>query len=129
MEKAETEIESVEVIDGQVIAIEENTIVRSPGHRDVENSPRAYLTYVILPAIFLTVTLLGGLRLGATDNAFIFLKPALISLVFAALTLVLFFRSGMISLVDWIAEERPLLQNAANVAVLLAAVHSYNTAF
>ena len=76
-------------------------------------------TYIILPAIFLAVTLLGGMRLGAADNAFIFLKPALVCLVFAALTLVLYFRSGLITVDGWLSENLPGTQNAANAFVLL----------
>jgi len=131
MEKVETEIASVEIIEGQIVATEDDTIVRVPKQRDDKASQRTYLIYILLPAIFLTVTLLGGLRLGAVDNAFIFLKPALICLVFAALTVVLFFRSGMISIEGWIADARPLLHNAANLAVLLtlftATMQLYNS--
>ena len=77
------------------------------------------LVYFVLPLIFLAVTLLGGLRLGATDNAFIFLKPALVCLVFASVLLILLIRSGLIKLDRWFFEDGPLLQNAANVGVLL----------
>jgi len=80
----------------------------------------ASVVYLVLPAVLLTVTLLGGLRLGVTDNAFIFLKPALICLVFAAVTLVLFVRSRMIAIDGWLAGENSGLKNAANAAVLLA---------
>ena len=93
--------------------------------------PSASVIYLVLPAVFLTATLLGGLRLGATDNAFIFLKPALICLVFAAVTLVLFVRSGMIAVDGWLASENSGLRNAANAAVLLtlftALVQLYNS--
>lgn len=93
--------------------------------------PSASKIYIVLPAIFLTVTLLGGLRLGVTDNAFVFLKPALICLVFAAVTLVLFVRSGMMSVDGWLAGENSGLRNAANGAVLLtlftALVQLYNS--
>ena len=56
-------------------------------------SRRAALTYIVLPIVFLTVTLLGGLRLAAADNAFIFLAPALICLALCvAVLMILFFR-------------------------------------
>ncbi|MEO6050624.1 MAG: hypothetical protein ABIP78_04750 [Pyrinomonadaceae bacterium] len=77
------------------------------------------LTYILMPLVFLTVTLLGGLRLGAADNAFIFLKPALVCLVFAAASLVLFFRSGLITLDGWFSNEFSTLQNTANAGVLI----------
>ena len=77
------------------------------------------VNYIILPLIFVTVTLLGGLRLGATDNAFIFLKPPLICLVFAAVMMILFFHSGLMRLDGWFSERFSTLQNIANAAVLL----------
>ncbi len=89
------------------------------GNRSIAAVPSAAPTYILLPIIFLAVTLLGGMRLGAVDNSFIFLKPALICLVFAAVTLVLFFRSGLISVEGWLSETNPPLRNAANAAVLL----------
>jgi hypothetical protein len=91
--------------------------IKSP--EDLAVVPSTLPTYVILPVVFLAVTLLGGMRLGAADNAFIFLKPALICLVFAAVTMVLFFRAGLISLGAWLSENIPTLQNAANAAILL----------
>lgn len=51
-------------------------------------------TYLLVPAIFLCAALLGGLRFGAADNAFLFLKPPLVCLVFAAVTMVLFFAAA-----------------------------------
>ena len=75
--------------------------------------------YFVVPFIFLTVTLLGGLRLASPDNAFVFLKPALLCLIFALVMLVLFIRSGLIVLDDWVNEEFPLLSNIANTFVLL----------
>jgi hypothetical protein len=45
----------------------------------------SYLLYIFLPFIFLTVTLLGGLRLASPDSAFIFLKPPLFCLIFAVI--------------------------------------------
>ena len=77
------------------------------------------LTYISLPIVFLTVTLLGGLRLGASDNAFIFLKPALVCLVFAAILMVLLIRSRLIDAACWFGEDIPILANVANGAVLL----------
>lgn len=101
-------------------------VVREPAVR-----PSASVIYLVLPGIFLAVTLLGGLRLGVTDNAFLFLKPALICLVFAAVTLVLFVRSGMISVDGWFSSGNNSLLNVANAAVLLtlitALIQLYNS--
>ncbi|MEQ1606928.1 MAG: hypothetical protein ABL999_18850 [Pyrinomonadaceae bacterium] len=120
----------METLESELLAGEDVTVVKAQRSRSSELLQKSYLTFIFIPAIFLTVTLLGGLRLGAADNAFIFLKPALVCLVFAALTLVLFFRSGMISIEGWIAEDRRVLENAASVTVLLtmfaATVQLYN---
>lgn len=121
--------EIIDVVDGEVISVEEETIVRAP-KRTAERHASG-LNYVLVPVIFLLVTLLGGFRLGAADNAFIFLKPALVCLVFAALTLVLYVRSKMIDLGGWVGEDRPLMENASGVAILFslftATIQLYNS--
>jgi hypothetical protein len=76
-------------------------------------------TYLLLPIIYLTVTLLGGLRLNAGDNAFIFIRPALICLILAAVMMVLIFRSGLITLDGWLSQDREGLANGANALILL----------
>lgn len=80
---------------------------------------RLYLRYFLLPFLFLTVALLGGLRIDGADRSLIFLKPSLLCLILAVIMLTLFFRSGLISLGGWFGEDLKLLKNAANGAVLL----------
>jgi hypothetical protein len=75
--------------------------------------------YLALPFLFLTVALLGGLRLSGLDSSFIFLKPPLLCLIFASIMLVMFFRSRLIELDGWFYESFSLLKNIANGAVLL----------
>jgi len=75
--------------------------------------------YLALPFLFLTVALLGGLRLSGLDSSFIFLKPPLLCLIFASIMLVMFFRSRLIELDGWFSESFSLLKNIANGAVLL----------
>lgn len=115
--------------DAEIVHAEEATIVTAKPRTAAEEDASG-LNYLLLPAIFLTVTMLGGFRLGAADGAFIFLKPALVCLVFAALTLVLYSRSGMIDIGGWVGESRPVLENAAGVGILLtlftATVQLYN---
>jgi len=84
----------------------------------VETNQKLYLLYIFLPIIFLTTALLGGLRLSGEDASFIFLRPALVCLVFAALMMVLFFRSGLIRIEGWFSEVFSTLKNIANAAVL-----------
>lgn len=81
--------------------------------------PSAMKIYVFLPILFLAVTLLGGLRLGAVDSAFVFLKPALICLIFASALMILIIRAGLIDLSGWFSDDIPTLQNIANGGVLV----------
>jgi hypothetical protein len=91
----------------------------------------AIRNYLLLPLIFLTVTLLGGLRLSADINAFIFLKPALVCLIFSALLLVLFFRAELLGFEGWFSENFSTLKNVANAFVLFtlftASVQIFNS--
>ena len=80
---------------------------------------RLVFQYVLLPFVFLTVALLGGLRISGVDSSFIFLKPALLCLILAVIMLTLFFRSGLIRLDGWFAEDLPITKNVANAAILL----------
>ncbi|MFM9903330.1 MAG: hypothetical protein ACKVQJ_02030 [Pyrinomonadaceae bacterium] len=107
-------------LDQSLEPINDTGLVVSQGRTAKVKDERSGLTYVFLPFIFLTVTLIGGLRLGAVDNAFIFLKPPLVCLVFASVLIILFFRSGLISLEGWFSERFTSLQIVANAAVMLA---------
>jgi hypothetical protein len=75
--------------------------------------------YILLPFLFLTVAMLGGLRLAGADSSLIFLKPALLSLILASIMIALFFRSGLVRVDGWFSEDFPPVKNAANAAVLL----------
>src|SRR5689334_18764438 len=87
---------------------------------------RSYTLYVYLPIVFLTPALLGGLRFSVTDRTFIFLKPSLVCLIFAAMLMVLFARAHLVKVSSWFSEERSLLSNAAN-GVVLASVFVAST--
>ncbi|HMO81759.1 MAG TPA: hypothetical protein PKD24_13295 [Pyrinomonadaceae bacterium] len=109
---------SAEISDGQ---LNERSIGRQ----------QAYLIYIYLPLIFLTVALFGGLRLSGTDGSFVFLRPSLSCLVFAVLLLALFFRGRLISVDGWFNESYSTTENLANGAVLLtlfaASVQIFNS--
>ena len=84
------------------------------------SSQQSTVIYIFAPLIFLTVALLGGLRLSDPANDFLFLRPALICLIFAAITLILFFRARLIKFDGWFSESFSTLKNTANAAVLIA---------
>lgn len=87
---------------------------------------RLYLFHVYLPIIFLTSALFGGLRFSGTDGTFVFLKPSLVCLIFAAMLMVLFARAQLIRVSSWFSDEWPLLDNAAN-GVVIATVYIAST--
>ena len=60
------------------------------------------------------------MRLNAADGAFVFLKPALICLIYASILIVLFFRANLIKLDGWFSEKISTLKNIANAAVLFS---------
>lgn len=123
-------VDDLSIVDGELLEDSEtaqNNLVetenRKPKTKDQKpktENQTALLQYIVLPLIFLTVALLGGLRLSAENNAFIFLRPALICLVFAVILLFLFFRARLISLEGWFSESFSTAQNIANAAVLFA---------
>ncbi|HKC62972.1 MAG TPA: hypothetical protein VKB86_05015 [Pyrinomonadaceae bacterium] len=81
---------------------------------------RALVRFILLPMIFLTVALLGGLRIDVDTHAFIFIPPPLITLVLSVLLMTLFIRGHAIELRRWVTSEQPLLTNISHVLTLLA---------
>jgi hypothetical protein len=81
---------------------------------------RATMNHIVLPSMLLLVALLGGIRFDGADGSILFLRPALVCLVFAAGILILFFRAGLIDVRGWISERSPMLKNIANGVTLLA---------
>ena len=90
---------------------------------------QALVSFVLLPMLFLTVTLLGGLRVNAADGAFIFVPPPLITLVLAVLLLLLFVRGGLIELRAWVAHHYSPITNVAHVWTLLTLFFASAQAF
>lgn len=81
---------------------------------------------IVLPVIFLAVTLLGGMRLGAADAAnpvagtVAFLPPPLFSLVLAVILIAILVRSGALAPERLMHGERSPLANTNGFVVLLA---------
>jgi len=90
---------------------------------------QALVTYVVLPFIFLTVALLGGLRVSSESHAFMFLPPSLITLVLAVLLVLLFVRGRLIEIRSLIAGENPPATNVAHIWILLTLFFASAQAF
>lgn len=124
--------EDLSVIEGELLemsADEEETKISSKKDEKLrlpepkEQSPKTenskyYLQYLVLPFIFLTVTLLGGLRIGIENSELLFFRPALICLIFGAILLVLFFRANLIKLDGWLSEKFPTEKNIVNGLII-----------
>ena len=123
--------DNLQIIDGELLEVSSNEeiVTEKPDKISTKSKEQrtknegqnqtSYLQYIFLPLIFLTVALLGGLRFGASDSAFIFLKPPLVCLIFATLLIVLFFRAKLIKLEGWFSESFSTRTNIVNGAVLL----------
>ncbi len=81
---------------------------------------RALVRFILLPMIFLTVALLGGLRIDAETRAFVFFPPPLITLLLSVLLMVLFVRGHLIEIKRWLSSDQPPLTNASHALTLLA---------
>jgi hypothetical protein len=90
---------------------------------------RALLDYVALPMLFLTVVLLGGLRVGAENRIFIFVAPPLVTLLLAVLLVLLLVRGRLIRFHQWIASDLPPLTNVVHLWMLITLFFASAQAF
>jgi len=90
---------------------------------------QALLRCILLPVIFLTVALLGGLRIGAEDHRFIFVAPPLVTLLFAVLLLGLFVRGAMLKIHAWFSENYSPLVNFSHALTLITLFFASALAF
>ncbi|HEX8888326.1 MAG TPA: hypothetical protein VF779_04075 [Pyrinomonadaceae bacterium] len=92
---------------------------------------RAILRFILLPMIFLTVALLGGLRIDSETHTFIFLPPPLITLILSVMLVTLCVRGGAINLRAWVSSDQPVLTNVSHVLTLItlyfASAQAFNT--
>lgn len=103
--------------------------ISDPQSEGQESKNRALLIYVVLPFIFLTVTLLGGLRVSSEDRAFVFFAPPLITLVLAVLLMLLFVRGGLVELRSMVASDHSPFENVSNIWLLLTLFFASAQAF
>jgi hypothetical protein len=133
LEKTKNEtFDEIEIVDGSIVApdndeltrtAEADLIIDSTRKRSTDTArqrQRAIRLYVFLPLLFLTVALMGGLRLASPDNAFVFMSPALICLFFAVVLLVLFVRGGLIAFDDWFSDDYSTSHNISNGVLMLS---------
>ena len=90
---------------------------------------RALVSFIVLPMLFLTVALLGGLRVSADSYAFIFIPPPLVTLVLAVLLSLLFVRGHLIELPEWVASTNRPLTNFSHIWMLLTLFFASAQAF
>jgi hypothetical protein len=81
---------------------------------------RALVRFLLLPTCFLTVALLGGLRISADTRAFQFVAPSLITLLLAALAFALLIRARVVVISEWLAGSLAPLTNLADALTLFA---------
>ena len=90
---------------------------------------RALLDFVVLPFLFLTVALLGGLRIGAENGVFIFIAPPLVTLLLATLLMLLLVRGGLLRLHQWVGSDFPTLTNVAHIWMFITLFFASTQAF
>jgi hypothetical protein len=87
--------------------------------------------FVVLPFVFLTVALLGGLRVGAESGTFIFIAPPLVTLLLATLLMLLLVRGGLVRLHQWVGSDFPALTNVAHIwlfiTIFFASAQAFNS--
>lgn len=92
---------------------------------------RALVEFVLLPTVFLTVALTGGLRVGAETGALLFVAPPLVTLILAVMLLALFVRGGAVRPGRWLAGDHAVLTNVSHAltlgALFFASAQSFNS--
>ena len=91
----------------------------------------ALLRHVLLPTIFLTVALLGGVRVEAGGGALLFVPPPLVTLILAVMLLVLFARGGAVNVGGWLSADRGAAENVSHAltlgSVFFASAQAFNS--
>ncbi len=90
---------------------------------------RAFVEFVLLPILFLTVALLGGLRVDAENQTFIFFAPPLVTLLLAVLLMLLLVRGRLVIFRQWVGPELPPLTNVAHIWMLVTLFFASAQAF
>jgi hypothetical protein len=143
-DKLEPAADTEKIVDAEIVAEDGGSILERDDRRlgtpaadrsltSAEQRDRklAVRLWIFLPALFLTVSLMGGLRLASPDGAFVFVAPALICLIFGVVLMGLYFRGGIVALEGWFSDDFSTTQDVANAAVLVtlfaASVQVFNS--
>jgi hypothetical protein len=102
-----------------------------PTLTDTRTRNRALLRHVLLPTVFLTAALLGGVRVGAAGGAFVFVPPPLVTLVLASMLLALFARGGALKVGRWLSADNGTAENVSHAltlgALFFASAQAFNS--
>ena len=90
---------------------------------------RALLRHLLLPTVFLTVALLGGVRVAADTRALLFVAPPLVALVLASMLLALFARGGALRVGRWLSADNGTAENVSHALTLAALFFASAQAF
>ena len=98
---------------------------------DRRETNRLLTIHLLLPTIFLTVALAGGVRVEGPTRALAFSAPPLVALVLAALLLALFARGRLVDPSGWLSHDHAPLANVSHALTLLslffASAQSFNS--
>ena len=102
-----------------------------PTVTDTRASNRALLRFLLLPTVFLTVALLGGVRVAAGTGALVFVPPPLVTLVLAVMLLALFARGGAVRVGRWLSADNAPAENVSHAltlgALFFASAQAFNS--
>ena len=91
----------------------------------------ALVDFVALPFLFLTVALLGGLRVDGESRALVFVAPPLVTLLLAVLLMLLLVRGDILRFQQWIRSDLSPLTNVAHswmfITLFFASAQAFNS--
>jgi hypothetical protein len=96
---------------------------------DRRETNRLLTVHLLLPTIFLTVALAGGVRVEGATRALAFNAPPLVALVLAVLLLALFARGRLVDLSGWLSHDHAPLANVSHALTLLSLFFASAQAF
>jgi hypothetical protein len=96
---------------------------------DRRETNRLLVVHLLLPTIFLTVALAGGVRVEGESRALVFVAPPLVALLLAVLLLALFARSRLVELTGWLSHGHAPLANVSHALTLVALFFASAQAF